>query len=78
VECCMAESHTFSGRRLRELRERAGVSRMHLAFAVGRTEQTVFAWEAGRARPLPELLDEIAHVLGVVRDDLFESEISNV
>lgn len=47
---------------------------MHLAFSVGRTEQTVFAWEAGRARPMPEVLDAIAARLGVDRDAFFEAE----
>lgn len=70
----MQAAKVFSGKRLRELREGAGVSRMHLAFSVGRTEQTVFAWEAGRARPMPEVLDAIAARLGVDRDAFFEAE----
>lgn len=68
----MQAARVFSGKRLRELRERAGVSRMYLGFAVGRTEQTVFAWEAGRSRPMPELLGEIARVLGCSTDDFFK------
>ncbi len=70
----MAESRVFSGKRLRELRERAGVSRMDLAYACRRTEQSIFGWERGRSRPKPDLLDPIASMLGVERDDLFEDQ----
>lgn len=73
----MAATKTFSGERLRSLREAAGLSRMYLAFAVGRTEQTIFAWEAGRSRPAPEVLDGLAHMLGVERDALF-AEVERV
>ncbi len=70
----MSESRVFSGKRLRELRERAGVSRTDLAFACSRTEQSVYIWERGRSRPEPDLLDPIASMLGVERDDLFEDQ----
>lgn len=67
----MSSTRSFSGKHLRELRERAGVTRVDLAFACRRSEQSVMAWERDRMRPRPELLDQIAATLGVERDELF-------
>ena len=69
-----ATTKKFSGTRLRELRKPAGVSAMQLAWACSRSEQTVYLWEQGRMRPMPELLDLIASVLGCSREDLFEDD----
>jgi len=68
----MAAAKRFSGSRLRELRERANVSRIDLAYACRRTEQMVYLWERGRARPMPEVLDSIASAISCERDELFE------
>jgi DNA-binding XRE family transcriptional regulator len=69
----MAATKVFSGRRLREARERAGISRVQLAFSVGRTEQVIWAWERGSYTPRIEILALVAHHVGVTIDDLFDA-----
>jgi transcriptional regulator with XRE-family HTH domain len=64
----------FSPTKLRSLRRRAGMSATGLAWACGRSEQQVYAWEQGRHLPAPEVLDLIAAALGVAREDLFEED----
>ena len=61
----------FSGPRLRQLREDAGLSRAQVAVAVHRTEQTIWLWEVERTRPQFDLLPDIAQCLGCRIDDLF-------
>ena len=63
----------FSCGRLRCLRESAGVTRTALAYHLGLTEQTVWAWESGKSVPRPSMLGAIAAVLGCAIDDLFEA-----
>lgn len=50
----------FSGRKLRELRESAGLTRKSLAERIGKTGTTVYNWECGFTLPgcndLPQLL----------------------
>jgi transcriptional regulator with XRE-family HTH domain len=62
----------FAPTRLRDLREAAGLSRVELAFACRRTEQSVYLWESGRTTPPTPVVEQIASALGVMVSDLFE------
>lgn len=53
------------GHRLNRLRREAGLTLADVAAALGVSKPTVWAWEKGKARPLPERLDAIAEALGV-------------
>ncbi|WP_285713629.1 helix-turn-helix domain-containing protein [Erythrobacter oryzae] len=53
------------GSRLNRLRREAGLTLADVANALGVSKPTVWAWEKGKARPLPERLDSIAAALGV-------------
>jgi transcriptional regulator with XRE-family HTH domain len=58
------------GKRLNRLRREAGLTLADVAAALSVSKPTVWAWEKGKARPLPERLDAIAATLGVTRDAL--------
>jgi transcriptional regulator with XRE-family HTH domain len=53
------------GARLNRLRREAGLTLADVAATLGVSKPTVWAWEKGKARPLPERLDAIAAALGV-------------
>ena len=48
------------GERIREARQRLGLTQAQLADQVGVSSQTVWAWEAGRVKPKHEHLEELA------------------
>jgi transcriptional regulator with XRE-family HTH domain len=56
------------GPRLARLRREAGLTLADVAATLRVSKPTVWAWEKGKARPLPERLDAIAAALGVDRD----------
>ncbi|HEX8112051.1 MAG TPA: helix-turn-helix transcriptional regulator [Kofleriaceae bacterium] len=62
----------FSGARLRDERQRAGLSRMELAARLGRRWSTIERYERDEAVPSALALGGLAHVLGCTIDDLFE------
>ncbi|PLK22637.1 XRE family transcriptional regulator [Porphyrobacter sp. TH134] len=53
------------GPRLNRLRREAGLTLADVAAILNVSKPTVWAWEKGKARPLPERLDAIAAALGV-------------
>ncbi len=53
------------GTRLNRLRREAGLTLADVAATLGVSKPTVWAWEKGKARPLPERLGPIAAALGV-------------
>lgn len=53
------------GTRINRLRREAGLTLADVAAALGVSKPTVWAWEKGKARPLPERLEAIASALGV-------------
>jgi transcriptional regulator with XRE-family HTH domain len=53
------------GNRLNRLRREAGLTLADVAAVLGVSKPTVWAWEKGKARPLPERLAAIAAALGV-------------
>ncbi|MEP3421254.1 MAG: helix-turn-helix transcriptional regulator [Erythrobacter sp.] len=58
------------GVRLNRLRLEKGLTLAQVAAELGVSKPTVWAWEKGKARPLPERMEAIAHVLGVDEGDL--------
>lgn len=61
------------GHRLNQLRRERGMTLAQVASALGVSKPTVWAWEKGKARPLPERLGAIAEVLGVGEAELAET-----
>lgn len=57
---------------IRPLREGAGLTQADLAGRIGVTRQTLIAIEQGRYSPTLELAFQIARVLGVRLDDVFQ------
>lgn len=64
------------GQRINRLRRDRGMTLADVASKLGVSKPTVWAWEKGKARPLPERLDAIAAVLGVAPEELAEAEAS--
>ncbi len=60
--------------RVRELRERKGLTQEELARMVGVTRQTIIAIEKGKYDPSLRLAFKLAKVFGVRIEDLFEWE----
>jgi transcriptional regulator with XRE-family HTH domain len=58
------------GARINRLRREAGLTLSDIAMTLGVSKPTVWAWEKGKARPLPERLEAIAAALGVAPDYL--------
>lgn len=61
------------GIRLNRLRREAGLTLADVAARLGVSKPTVWAWEKGKARPLPERIDAIAAALGAAPADLAEA-----
>jgi transcriptional regulator with XRE-family HTH domain len=53
------------GQRLNTLRRAAGLTLADVAALLGVSKPTVWAWEKGKAKPLPERIGAIAEALGV-------------
>lgn len=62
------------GKQLNRLRRERSLTLEQVANALGVSKPTVWAWEKGKARPLPERIGPIAQVLGVSAGDLSDSE----
>jgi transcriptional regulator with XRE-family HTH domain len=58
------------GLKLNRLRRERGLTLAQVASALDVSKPTVWAWEKGKARPLPERLAAIAEVLGVAEEEL--------
>lgn len=58
------------GERLHRLRKLRGLTQGELANRLGVSKPTVWAWEQGRARPIEDRIEAIAHALGVEIADL--------
>lgn len=63
-------SQLSHGQRLKQIRRRSGLTLGDVAAAVGVSKPTVWAWEQGKCRPLPERVGAIAEALGVDVADL--------
>lgn len=60
------------GVKLNRLRRERGLTLAQVASVLGVSKPTVWAWEKGKARPLPDRLEPIAQVLGVEVKELEE------
>ncbi|MBC5747082.1 helix-turn-helix transcriptional regulator [Dysosmobacter sp. NSJ-60] len=58
--------------RIRELRERLGISQAELARRMGVKHTSVIQWETGKAMPAAAKLPKLAEVLGVEIGELFD------
>ncbi|MFN3864156.1 MAG: helix-turn-helix domain-containing protein [Erythrobacter sp.] len=65
------------GVRLNRLRREAGLTLADVALRLGVSKPTVWAWEKGKARPLPERMAAIAEALGAAPEDLAEAGTPN-
>ncbi len=70
----MSVQRIFSGERLRERRKQLKLSRDVLAFAVGRTVDSIGNYERGFTTPSAEVLVRLAEHLECDLDDLFEDD----
>jgi transcriptional regulator with XRE-family HTH domain len=61
-------THEGLGTRINRLRREAGLTLAEVAATLGVSKPTVWAWEKGKARPLPERIEAIAAALGVAPD----------
>jgi transcriptional regulator with XRE-family HTH domain len=66
------------GARINRLRREASLTLADVAAALGVSKPTVWAWEKGKARPLPERLGAIAAALGVMPEALAETQAPGV
>lgn len=64
--------HTFSGKRLRELRKHVGFSGERLAVDVGRSLYSIAGYEAGRSVPSAEVVARMADALDCDPGDFYE------
>lgn len=60
------------GAKLNRLRRERGLTLAQVAEVLGVSKPTVWAWEKGKARPLPDRIAPIAEVLGVGVEELEE------
>ena len=64
------------GSKLKRLRRERGMTLANVADALGVSKPTVWAWEKGKARPVPNRLEAIAEVLGVPESELSDASQS--
>lgn len=64
-------SRELLGERIRYYRKKAGYLQPALAQELGVSKNTISNWEAGRARPDPDNIVQICHVLGITPSQLF-------
>ncbi len=62
VETAAEKPRRFSPTRLRQMRERLGLSRREIGLLIGTTEQSLYNWESGSARPRPQMIAALAQV----------------
>lgn len=62
----------YDPQRLRAARERAGMTQQAVADGIGRSSNTYVRYESGRVTPTVYVLGDVAGVLGVPVDDLFD------
>jgi DNA-binding transcriptional regulator YiaG len=62
--------HRFSAKGMASNRKRLGLSAAEFAALVGTTEQSIYAWEAGRTQPRAKFLDAIAALRGVGKREI--------
>jgi len=68
----MAANKTFSGERLRTIRDAAGYSREQVAVAIRRSWNAIYQFERGDLTPGREAQEGLASLLGCRIDDFYE------
>lgn len=61
------------GIKLNRVRRERGMTLAQVAEKLGVSKPTVWAWEKGKARPVPDRIDAIAEALGISASDLGEA-----
>lgn len=64
--------HHFAPQRLLIARKKAGKSREEVAVDIGRSYQSIAAYEKGHIAPGADVLARLADAVGVLPGDLFE------
>lgn len=64
--------------RIQRLRKERGLTLAQVAGQLGVSKPTVWAWERGRARPIEERVEALAHALGVTRGELMATGETSV
>ena len=64
----------FNGRKLWEMRRRAGIHQTELARTVGVTVTTISSWEVNRTQPKLDNAVLLCQALGCTIDDLLEHD----
>lgn len=59
------------GEKIREFRERKGMSQKELAEALGLNQSAIALWETGRTEPTAFNIRRLADLLGVTPGELF-------
>lgn len=59
------------GAKIRELREKRGLSQKELADALGVDRSAISLWESGKTEPTAFNIRRLADILGVAPGDLF-------
>ena len=62
------------GDRIKEYRQKSGMSQEKIAEFVGVSRQAVTKWEANQTAPSTENLFKLAEIFGIKVDDLLETE----
>lgn len=60
--------------RLRELRNKIGLTQEKLSLKVGVSQNTISQWETGERTPKTEKLLELAHIFGCTVDELLRGD----
>ena len=73
------DSRELLGERIRYYRKRAGYLQPALAIELGVTKNTISNWEAGRARPDPDNIVQLCHILDITPSQLlgFAGDLSD-
>lgn len=61
--------------RIKEIRQKRGITQAQLADALNVCQSTVAMWENGENKPRTDKLPELAKILGCEVSDLFKKEV---
>ena len=68
---------TWTPDRIRERRERKGLSVAQLAIMLGVSRMTIYRWEDGRVQPRLPVVEELAATLGVSPSHFWAKEVES-
>lgn len=57
--------------KLKEIRERKGISQEVLAGKLNVSQKTVSSWEIGRTTPKPSQMQHIGDIFGIPKEEIF-------